>query len=169
MTCVNSSKITWDHCSADQIPTSSRTDTLAPHRVLFYCIIKEWKTTQGRGEQQFRWSLITLWKTALYVWRPLVLTVWNCQLSCLSFEDVFHTPWIRVQSFWIRHRKDLKWPCIEHGDRTYTPYMITDPHPTNLQTGTQYAFFLCLLAILCMYSSKSYETTWTNHGTQHSR
>ena len=31
--------------------------------------------TQGRGEQQSDVLWYTLWKTALYVWRPLVLTV----------------------------------------------------------------------------------------------
>ena len=41
----------------------------------------------------------------------------------------------------------------------YTSYMITDPHPTNSQTGTQYAFHPCFFAILCMYSRNSYETT----------
>ena len=47
----------------------------------------------------------------------------------------------------------------EQTSAMYTSYMITDPHPTNSQTGTQYAFHPCFFAILCMYSRKSYETT----------
>ena len=43
-------------------------------QVLFYCY-NEYVETQGRGEQQSDALRCTLWKTALYVWRPLVLTV----------------------------------------------------------------------------------------------
>ena len=54
--------------------------------------------TQGRGEQQSDVLWYTLWKTALYVWRPLVLTV-LLRYKNMSFEVVNLRHDVRVIDF----------------------------------------------------------------------